>query len=86
MLRRIQTLLQRHSPMTLAVLAQKLGSDPDTVRPMVELLARKGRVRIEKRSGCGGCFSCRPEELETYTYIALEDNAHAVSVNDPAFE
>lgn len=73
MLQRIQALLQQKGPLSLAALAQMLGSDPETVRPMLELLVRKGRVVRAKRATCGECLACRPEELEMYSYKSVSN-------------
>jgi predicted ArsR family transcriptional regulator len=59
MLTEIAALLKKHRRLSLGELASALGSTPEAVEPMMELLVEKGRVRILS-SGCsrGSCKGC----------------------------
>ncbi len=59
MLARIMELLEEHGRLTLAELANSLGAPEDAVKPMMDLLVRKGRVE-ELGGTCpkGSCAEC----------------------------
>jgi putative ferrous iron transport protein C len=63
--------LAQHKRAALADLSHRFGSSPEALRPMLEVLARKGRVRrLAPGSSCaGGCCQCDPASLETYEWI-----------------
>ncbi len=63
MLARIMALLEEHGRLTLAELANALEAPEDAVKPMMDLLVRKGRVEelggTCPQGSCAGCsFSC----------------------------
>jgi hypothetical protein len=55
----------------LVDLAYHFGSSPEALRPMLEVLARKGRVRrIANGAACAsGCCKCDQATAETYEWI-----------------
>lgn len=59
MLRKILNLLEQHRRLSLGELAAALDSQPYAVEPMMEMLVKKGRIRIIS-SGCSGgsCKGC----------------------------
>ncbi len=64
-------LLRRHRQIPLRELAEALGTDPDTVRPMLRRLIRRGQVeRLPPATPCpGGCTLCPPQTVEIYRWI-----------------
>ncbi len=63
MIREITALLEEHRRLTLGEIAAALGSQWEAVKPLMDLLARKGRVRLIScsRGSCSGC-SCASRE------------------------
>ncbi len=59
MLKRITELLEEHGRLTLAELSNALDTPEDAVKPMMDLLVRKGRVE-ELGGTCptGSCAEC----------------------------
>ena len=72
MLREIQDFLRARGGACLADIAAHLRADPDAVRPMLELLAARGRVRRVEAAprDCGGCTRCDPAALQLWEWIA----------------
>lgn len=64
--------LAQHRRVALTDMANRFGSSPDALRPMLEVLARKGRVRrIAEDAACTrGCGGCGQVRTETYEWIA----------------
>ena len=62
MLSAIHGYLKEHGPAPLSDIAAHVGAEPAAVRPMLELLEKKGRVRrIEMtEASCGACTRCAP--------------------------
>ena len=65
----IQTYLGKQKRASLADLALHFRTDADALRPMLERLSRKGRVRRLDGKKCRGCTSCAPTSLEVYEWI-----------------
>ncbi len=66
MLSRILEYLKVRDAACLSEIAAYLKAEPDAVRPMLELLEARGRIRrisAGKPAGCGGCTVCLPESL-----------------------
>lgn len=63
--------LAQHKQAALADLAHRFGSSPEALRAMLEVLARKGRVRrIANGAACAsGCGRCDLASVETYEWI-----------------
>jgi putative ferrous iron transport protein C len=72
----IKQYLQERGQATLAELALHFGTDPATVRPMLEVWMRKGKVqRWEAGTGCGtSCQRCDAATTEVYRWS--EGEAH----------
>ncbi|BCX82433.1 putative ferrous iron transport protein C [Methylomarinovum caldicuralii] len=75
MILELRSLLRRQRQIPLKELAEALGSDPETVRPMLERLIRRGEVeRLPSATPCpGGCTLCPPQTVEIYLWIADND-------------
>jgi len=59
-----------HKRACLADLANHFQSDGAAIAPMLEMLARKGRIRkLESSSNCGGCTQCDPDRLVIYEKV-----------------
>ena len=60
---------RRQAP--LVDLAHRFDSSPEALRAMLEVLARKGRVRrIENGAACAsGCCKCDQASVETYEWV-----------------
>lgn len=69
MLLQLSRYLEKHRYASLSAIALALGSTPDAVRPMVQILIDKGRVAPVKRhpqcaeSACCGCALADPERF-----------------------
>lgn len=64
--------LAHHRRAALTDIANRFGSSPEALRAMLEVLARKGRVRrIAEGPACAsGCCGCDQTSVETYEWIA----------------
>ncbi len=72
MLNRILEYLKARNAACLSEIAAHLETDPDAVRPMLELLEARGRIRrisAGKPAGCGGCTACRPDALTLWEAV-----------------
>ena len=59
-----------HERACLADLANHFKADSDAIIPMLDMLARKGRIRkLESNSNCGGCSKCDPDRLIVYERV-----------------
>ncbi len=69
MLKRIEAFLKAHGRTCLADIAAHLGAPESAVKPMLELLERKGKVRRVVMSAplCAGCNRCAPGAREEWT-------------------
>lgn len=65
----IQTYLAKYRRASLSELSLHFRTDAEALRPMLELLRRKGRVRLLEGKKCGGCSSCAPDSLEFYEWV-----------------
>ena len=70
MLSSLSDYLQQHGRASLADLARALNSTPEAVGPMLEHLARKGRIqRLPEGSSCGKpCCGCNPAAQVIYEW------------------
>lgn len=70
MLPALSDYLQRYGRASLSDLARTLGSTPEAVEPMLEHLARKGRIRrLPEGSSCGKpCCACDPATQIIYEW------------------
>jgi predicted ArsR family transcriptional regulator len=68
-LKDIQTYLAKYGKASLAELAIHFRADANALRPMLDRLIRKGRIRQRSEKKCGGCQSCAPESLEFYEWV-----------------
>ncbi len=64
----LQTHLQNCHRTSLADLERQFKLDAETLRAMLSLLIRKGRVSKVDSKACPGCCSCDPEALEFYEW------------------
>ncbi len=64
-------LLRHRRQIPLKELAEALETDPETVRPMLQRLIRRGQVeRLPPATPCpGGCTLCPPQTVEIYRWI-----------------
>jgi predicted ArsR family transcriptional regulator len=69
-LQQLQIYLREHSQSSLAELSQRLQTDRETLRQMLNRLIRKGRVKKCEQQVCGGCKSCDPATLEFYEWVS----------------
>lgn len=70
MLRDIQDYIASHGTVSMRDLSLHFHSDSQTLKPMLDKLGRKGRIRklpIPER--CDGCTCCNVESLEHYEWI-----------------
>jgi hypothetical protein len=70
MLDRLAAYLQRRGSASLTDIALHLDADESAVRPMLDLLMRKGKViAIDPSRGCGsGCGQCASAEKASYAW------------------
>ncbi|MGE5154810.1 MAG: FeoC-like transcriptional regulator [Bdellovibrio bacteriovorus] len=62
--------LAEHRQATLVDMVHRFGSSPEALRAMLEVLARKGRVRRMDRASCAsGCSGCNLAQIETYEWL-----------------
>ncbi|WP_448380486.1 FeoC-like transcriptional regulator [Gloeomargarita sp.] len=69
LLQDLQGYLQTHRQVSLTKLCQHWQMDADALRPVLNLLIRKGRVRCLHQPKCGGCHSCAATDLELYEWV-----------------
>lgn len=63
--------LAQHRRVALTDMANRFGSSPEALRPMLDILARKGRVRrLDEGPSCAsGCGGCSHASVEAYEWI-----------------
>jgi len=63
--------LAQHRRAALTDMANRFASSPEALRAMLEVLARKGRVRrVAEGPACAsGCCGCDQRSVETYEWI-----------------
>jgi hypothetical protein len=78
-LTRVNDYLQRHRRATVIDMAHYLNTTPESLKAMLAVLERKGRVRLlPAGTSCGsGCGKCDPAAIELYEWIG------EVSVDGP---
>jgi hypothetical protein len=63
----IKELLRERGRISLAELAIHFSMEPDAIRPILELLVRKGHAAVVEigcaKGGCKGCACARREEM-----------------------
>ena len=69
LLQDLQRYLQTHRQVSLTKLCQHWQMDADALRPILDVLIRKGRVRLVHQRKCGGCHSCASTDLELYEWV-----------------
>ncbi len=67
-LQKLQNYLHEHQRVSLTELANHLHTDTEVLRPMLQILMRKGRVRKLEGKKCQGCSTCAPEAMEFYEW------------------
>jgi ferredoxin len=74
MLTEIIKLLKERGPMSLAELAHHFQTEVPAMEGMLEMLARKNRIRrlANKCSGCKGCAEVKPEDAAVFQYLENE--------------
>jgi len=70
-LARVESHLRERKRASLSDLAETLDSNPEALRGMLEMLARKGRIRrLPSGTTCGGgCNKCKPEAVELFEWV-----------------
>jgi len=68
-LRNIQNYLAKHGKASLQEIAIHVKSDTEAVRPMLNRLITKGRIKRLPLKKCSGCCSCTPEALDIYEWV-----------------
>ncbi|WP_247218303.1 FeoC-like transcriptional regulator [Synechococcus sp. C9] len=69
LLQDLQGYLQTHRQVALTKLCQHVHMDADALRPVLDVLIRKGRVRYLHQPKCGGCHTCQASDLELYEWV-----------------
>lgn len=65
----LQTYVREQQRVSLAQLSVRFGVQPPALHGMLDLLARKGRVRRLDRPGqCSSCNVCPEDQLEFYEW------------------
>ena len=69
--------LAAHRLVALRDLAYRFDSDPESLRAMLAVLERKGRVRrVESPAACASsCGKCDPASMETYQWLGSRGDA-----------
>ena len=73
MLSTLSHYLQTRRRASLIDMAHALDADPEALRPMLALLARKGRVRALPSGtpcGSGSCGKCAAGSIEMFEWVA----------------
>ncbi|MDX9841004.1 MAG: FeoC-like transcriptional regulator [Desulfobulbus sp.] len=67
---RLKRYLQEHRIVPLQDMARHFRVDVDTVRPLLNVWIRKGRVRhlAGVKPPCKGCCQCDPATIEVYEW------------------
>jgi len=70
-LARVENSLRQSKRASLTDLAETLDTNPEALRGMLEMLARKGRIRrLPSGTTCGGgCNKCKPEAVELFEWV-----------------
>lgn len=72
MLGALQSYIAVRGTVSLADLAQHFRMDPLALRPMLDRLTRKGRIRrLPCPDRCSGCQCCAESQLEYYEWVAV---------------
>ena len=60
-----------HKRACLSDLINHFDVDAEAIKPMLSMLAAKGRIsRIATSNNCGGCTKCDPNALVIYEWVA----------------
>ncbi|MEB3356747.1 MAG: FeoC-like transcriptional regulator [Synechococcales bacterium] len=74
MLRDIQTYITTHGTVSLADLSLHFHTDGQTLKPMLDKLSRKGRIRKQPAPvKCADCTCCDLSSLELYEWIGVSN-------------
>ncbi|MGK7947023.1 MAG: FeoC-like transcriptional regulator [Microcystaceae cyanobacterium] len=65
----VQNYLRKYNKASLADLSLHFRMDTDALRPILNKLIRKGRIRQMDSQKCGGCTSCGSDTLELYEWV-----------------
>ncbi|MGK7931975.1 MAG: FeoC-like transcriptional regulator [Microcystaceae cyanobacterium] len=65
----VQTYLKKYHKASLSEMSAHFRMDTDALRPILNKLKRKGRIRQMDSEKCGGCTSCSPDTLELYEWV-----------------
>lgn len=68
-LKNIQSYLATYKKASLQEIAIHVKSDAQAVRPMLNRLITKGRIKRLPFKKCSGCCSCTPEALDIYEWV-----------------
>ncbi|MDJ0742117.1 MAG: FeoC-like transcriptional regulator [Xenococcaceae cyanobacterium MO_167.B27] len=72
-LKAIQNFLINYNRVSLADMKRHFQIDGDALKPMLNKLIKKGRVRkLSNTKKCNSCTSCDPDALEFYEWIKDE--------------
>ncbi len=69
MLTDLKGYLSERRAASLSEIARRFATDPEALRPMLDLWIRKGKVRRSGGAACGGCVSCAPADIEFYEWV-----------------
>jgi hypothetical protein len=69
MLTDLKSYLVERSGASLTEIAQRFSTEPDALRPMLDLWVRKGKMRRIDGAGCKGCVSCAAADIEFYEWV-----------------
>jgi len=71
-LKQIQDFLKSRKGACLADIANHIGADPQAVSGMLDVLAKKRRIRQIQNMmpKCGGCTHCVPQSLIVWEWCA----------------
>ena len=64
----IQTYLQKYQKASLGELSLHFRIDADALRPLLNKLIRKKRIRLMSGKKCKSCCDCPPETIEFYEW------------------
>ncbi|MBE7383783.1 MAG: FeoC like transcriptional regulator [Leptolyngbya sp. SIO1E4] len=66
----IQTYIATHGTVSLRDLSLRFHADSQTLKPMLQRLSRKGRIRaLPAPEKCADCTCCNLENLELYEWV-----------------
>ena len=69
MLTELKGYLTKRRSASLSEMALRFSTEPDALRPMLDVWIRKGQVRRSDGSRCEGCCACAPADVEVYEWV-----------------